>query len=72
MIDDELFRALKHRAAEENRTLSDVTQEVLRRGLRPARPARAARRIELPSFRMGPPLVDLADRDQLQDVLDRS
>ncbi len=71
VIADELFRALKRRAAAEGRTLSDVTQEVLRRGLTPVRTRRAAR-VELPSFRMGAPLVDVADRDQLLDVLDRS
>jgi hypothetical protein len=72
IIDDELFRELKQRAAAESRTLSEVTQEALRRGLsRPTRPPRAAR-VKLPSFGMGAPRVDLADRDQLLDVLDRS
>lgn len=72
VIDDEIFRQLKRQAAAENRTLSEVTQETLRRGLR--RPARAPRpaRVKLRTFRMGPPLVDLADRDQLFDILDRS
>jgi predicted transcriptional regulator len=72
VIDDELFRELKRRAAEERRTLSEVTQEALRRGLlrRPAtrRPTRA----KLPAFAMGKPAVDLADRNQLLDTLDRS
>ena len=35
VIDDQLFRQLKKRAAEEGRTLSEVTQEVLRRGASP-------------------------------------
>lgn len=71
VIDDALFRELKRRAAEENRTLSEVTQEALRRGLaRPQRP-RPTGRVRLPSFSMGRPRVDLADRDQLYDLLDR-
>ena len=72
IIDDELFRELKKRAAEENRTLSEVTQEALRRGLlrRPA--TRRSTRVRLPSFAMGKPSVDLADRNQLLDTLGRS
>lgn len=71
MIDDALFRELKKRAAEEKRTLSEVTQEALRRGLTPPAPARRPARVRLPSFAMGKPSVDLADRDQLFDLLDR-
>lgn len=71
VIDDELFRELKKRAAEENRTLSEVTQEALRRGLLRREPARRSRRVRLRSFAMGRPAVDLADRNQLFDVLDR-
>lgn len=70
IIDDELFRRLKRLAAQENRTLSEITQEVLRRGLQqPGKPRRGA--VKLPAFRMGRPLVDVADRDQLYEVLDR-
>jgi hypothetical protein len=69
IIDDALFRELKKRAAAERRTLTEVTQEVLRLGLekRAARPRKPAK---LPSFSMGKPKVDLADRDRLYDVLD--
>lgn len=72
VIDDELFRELKRRAAEEGRTLSAVTQDALRRGLARGRPARRPRRVRLPSFSMGRPSVDLADRNQLHEILDRS
>lgn len=72
VIDDELFRALKRRAAEEGRTLSEVTAETLRRGLLRRDADRRPRRVRLPSFSMGQPAVDLADRNQLFDVLDRS
>jgi hypothetical protein len=71
VIDDALFCELKRRAAEERRTLSEVTQEVLRRGL--ARPSRAGRRkrVRLRTFAMGRPTVDLANRERLHDLLDR-
>jgi hypothetical protein len=70
IIDDDLFRRLKRLAAQENRTLSEVTQEVLRRGLRDLpKPRRGA--VKLPTFSLGRPLVDVADRDQLYEVLDR-
>jgi len=72
VIDDQLFRQLKQRAAAEGRTLSEVTQEVLRRGLAPQKPASRAKRVKLRSFAMGKPAVDLADRNQLFDLLDRS
>jgi hypothetical protein len=72
VIDDELFRELKRRAADEGRTLSEVTQEALRLGLAPRQARRRPKRVKLPSFHMGKPLVDLADRNQLYDVLDRS
>jgi plasmid stability protein len=72
VIDDELFHALKRRAAAEHRTLSDVTAEALRRGLAPPRRSSRGARTKLPTFSMGAPLVDLSDRDQLYDVLDRS
>jgi hypothetical protein len=71
VIDDALFRELKKRAAEEKRTLSEVTQEALRRGLTRPAPAGRPARVKLPSFAMGKPAVDLADRDQLFDLLDR-
>jgi len=72
VIDDELFRELKRRAVEEKRTLSDVTQETLRRGLVRRAPVRARKPVRLRAFAMGEPAVDLADRNQLLDVLDRS
>jgi hypothetical protein len=72
VIDDALLRELKRRAAEQNRTLSDVTQDTLRRGLAVATAPRRRKPSRLPAFAMGPPRVDLADRNQLYDVLDRS
>jgi hypothetical protein len=72
VIDDALFHELKRRAAEQKRTLSQVTHEALRRGLAPVRSSKRRKRVRLPSFALGRPKVDLADRDQLFDVIDRS
>jgi hypothetical protein len=71
VIDDELFRELKKRAAEENRMLPAVTQ-ALRSGLARRESTWRARRVRFPSFSMGSPTVDLADRNQLFEVMDRS
>jgi hypothetical protein len=72
VIDDALFKELKRLAVEQRRTLSDVTQEALRRGLAESAPPKRAGRVRLRSFALGRPRVDLADRNQLFDVLDRS
>lgn len=45
-IDDELLRRLRGRAADEGRSLQDVTNETLRRGLE-ARPSPSDYRLEL-------------------------
>jgi hypothetical protein len=70
VIDDALFRELKRRAAEQGRTLSEVTAEVLRLGLARQKTAPRHRRGKLPSFSMGTSAVDLADRDRLLDLMD--
>ena len=70
IIDDALFRRLKTLAAEQGRTLSQVTQEVLQRGLDESRPTLRRKAVKLPTFAMGTPRVDLADRDRLLDLLD--
>jgi len=70
IIDDAVFRRLKALAAEQGRTLSQVTQEVLQRGLDEPRPAGRRKAVKLPSFAMGTPRVDVADRDRLLDLLD--
>jgi len=68
VIPDPVFRALKRRAAERNETLSEMVTEFLIRGLRanpkPKRPFR------FPTFKMGRPLVNVADREALYEVLD--
>ena len=56
-----LYAELRHRAANEGRTLTDVVEQALRLGLDTAVPRRA--RVHLPSYDLGPFLVDPATRE---------
>lgn len=69
ILPDHLVRALKRRAAEQGTTLSAVVAEALRRGLE--QPP-AADLPPLPAYRMGPPLVDIADRDALYRAMEEA
>ena len=52
--------------------LSEVTQEALRVGLAKRQRTRQTKRIKLRAYSIGKPLVDVADRNRLYEVLDRS
>jgi hypothetical protein len=58
LLDNSLHAELKKRAVDEGRTLTEVVEQTLRRGL-VAPPARRVRR-SLPSYDLGPWLVDPA------------
>lgn len=60
---------LKKLALSQQRTLSSVVDEFLREGLARQQGERP-KRLELPSFDMGNPTVNLADRDRLMDLMD--
>ncbi len=70
IIDATLLRELQIRAARDGRTVQDVANEALRRGLREL--GRPAYRLRLKGWsgRLRPG-VDLTDRDRLLDLLDR-
>lgn len=69
IIPDPVFKDLKRRAIERGETLSALVTEYLRQGLRER--AEPTHLPPLPSFDMGgPPLVNVADRDELYRVLD--
>jgi hypothetical protein len=61
VIDASLYSELKARAARERRTLAEVIERTLRSGLL-ARKAARAPRLKLPSYDLGPFLIDPADR----------
>ena len=64
-LDGALYAELRRRAAAEGRTLTEVVERSLRAGLE--RPAAARRpRLELPSYPLGPYLVDPARPGRVQ------
>jgi hypothetical protein len=62
VLDAALYAELRRRAAAEGRTLTEVVERTLRLGLQ-AVPARRGR-LALPSYDLGPFLVDPADRGE--------
>jgi hypothetical protein len=58
-LDPALYHELRRRAAGERRTLTEVIERALREGLRAAAPARRPR-VSLPSYDLGPSLLDPA------------
>lgn len=68
-IDDQLFRALKKKSAEEGRTLQAVTNDLLRQAL--ASNPRAAYELHIQGWKATElPGVDLLNRDALFDLMD--
>ncbi|MFB3737403.1 MAG: CopG family transcriptional regulator [Candidatus Velamenicoccus archaeovorus] len=71
-LDPSVLRALKRRAEEEGKSLGDVISEivapVLGRGATPARPPS----LHWHSAPMGPPKVDLEDKEAVRAVLDEA
>jgi hypothetical protein len=67
ILDAALHAELKRRAAVEGRTLTDVVERTLRLGLDADAPGRRSRGA-LPSFDLGPFLVDPADRSGLEPL----
>lgn len=54
-LPDDLMRAVKIRAASENRRLKDVVAEAIRRGLEQERPTAIRHRVKLPLIKGGRP-----------------
>lgn len=68
MIPDVLYRKVKREAAGRRTSISSVVAELLQTGLRASSRPRPALE-PLPTFDMGTPRVDLADRDALERVM---
>jgi hypothetical protein len=70
-INDDLMRRVKKVAADSHRTLTEVVEEFLRRGVaghQPSRPSFKLRWVTVTGrIKRG---VDLADRDSLMDIMD--
>jgi len=67
-IDDTVMVELKREAARQGRTMSELVETALRLLLRSQRKQKAL--APLPTFDGGEPLVDIADRDALYDVME--
>jgi len=69
MIEDSLLRTLRRKSAEEGRTLKEVVNEALRRGLAQGR-TRSGYRLKLRGWKgVERPGVDVLDRDKLFDLM---
>jgi plasmid stability protein len=71
-IDDELYRTLKARAAQEGRTVAAVIEDAVRAGIAAVDAHEAEPLPELPTYGGSGvlPGVDLADNARLQDLMD--
>jgi len=70
ILDDRRLIELKRLAAERGETISALVDQFLAEGIRRDSAPRKRGR-PLPVFDMGEPLVNLADRDQLWDAMER-
>ena len=70
LIDDALYAELKRRAAAEGRTLTEVVEGALRLGLH-ASAGRRRVRVQLPSYDLGPFLVDPSESGALDPSPER-
>ncbi len=69
VIEDALLRQLKKRAADEGRSLQDLANEVLRRGLTTPR-AQSKFKLKIQGWNsVEQPGVDILDRDKLFDLM---
>jgi hypothetical protein len=68
-IDDSVMAELKREAARQGRTMSEMVESALRLLLHP-QPTPSADVPELPTFRSGGILVDVADRDALYQAME--
>ena len=68
VIDDSVMDRLRREAARQGKTISELVEAALRLLLEPQPKPR--RLPKLPSFDMGQPLVDIADRDALYRTME--
>ncbi len=70
VLDENQFTELKKLAAAERRTLSAVTEEMIRLGLAARRKRKRRKPLPLPSKKMGEFKVDIADRNALYEAME--
>ncbi|CAN5607301.1 hypothetical protein BH20VER3_BH20VER3_19990 [soil metagenome] len=69
-IDDTVMARLRREAARQNRTMSELVEAALRLLFHSGQRPRKKKLPPLPTFHGGKPLVDIADRDALYDVME--
>ncbi|MCZ6867975.1 MAG: hypothetical protein O7G84_00560 [Gammaproteobacteria bacterium] len=69
MLDDACMKKLRKLALEDQRTLSDLVNELLAEGVQRREQRTKAPPLEFPTFSMGRPKIDIADRDALEDAM---
>ena len=70
ILDDEIQKKLKKKALKEGKTVTELIKNYVRAGLNRQELRAKPKKISLPSFSMGEPLIDPADRSRLWDILD--
>ena len=69
ILEEGCLDGVKSLARKENRTMSEVVNEILAEGIQ-RRSSRAVTEFELPSFEMGEARVNLGDRDALEAAME--
>lgn len=69
VLEDGCMKGVRDLAKKENRTMSEVVNELLAEGLQKRR-KREPSKFALPSFSMGKPRVHLGDRNALEALMD--
>ncbi len=72
ILEDVAIEEIKKISFLEKKTISEIVNSFLMEGLRRRREIKLSpqKRAILPSFHMGVPRIDIADRDALNDVMD--
>lgn len=68
-IDGSVLRELKRRASEEHKSVGDVVSEIVGAALAARPPTRTSGRFRWRTARMGPPLIDLEDKEAVRRAL---
>jgi hypothetical protein len=70
VLEDETMKAVRAVARAEDRTISDVVNDLLMEGVRRRRRRAGPPGFDLPAFPMGRPTVNVADRNALEALMD--
>jgi hypothetical protein len=70
ILEDACMEGVRELARRENRTISEVVNELLTDGLHRRRAGKRKRAFQLTTFSMGRPRVNLGDRNALEALMD--